>query len=58
MTENPHHALSSPDGRFEIRDVPPGTWTLRVWHERLGERQVEVDVLPGRTTDLGALHFP
>ena len=58
MTETPHHALSGDDGRFEIRGVPPGTWTFRAWHERLGQKEVRIEVLPGRTLDVGDLVLP
>ena len=54
MTGNPFHAATGEDGAFEIRGVPPGTWTLRVWHERLGERTVVIDVRPG-TFDAGSI---
>jgi hypothetical protein len=47
VTENPFHARSGDDGRFEIRGVPPGTWTLRVWHEQLGTRTLTIDAHPG-----------
>jgi hypothetical protein len=46
VTENPFHARTGADGRFEIRGVPPGRWTLRIWHEELGDRTVEIDVRP------------
>jgi hypothetical protein len=55
VTENPHHALTGEDGRFEIRGVPPGTWTLRVWHERMGRQEFRVEVPAGRTRDVGPL---
>ena len=54
MTGNPFHAATGENGAFEIRGVPPGTWTLRVWHERLGERTVVIDVRPG-TFDAGPI---
>lgn len=42
----PHrfHATTARDGTFEIASVPPGSYTLRAWHERLGavEQRVEV----------------
>jgi plastocyanin len=39
-------ALSGGDGAFAIRGVPPGRYTVRAWHERLGERTAEVTVPP------------
>lgn len=45
----PHsfHATSNTDGSFVIRNVPAGTYTLRIWHERLGSKQVDVAVAAG-----------
>jgi plastocyanin len=37
-------AVSGPDGRFEIRGVPAGRYTVAAWHERFGEQRVEVTV--------------
>lgn len=31
--EHPYYAVSGEDGRFRIEDVPPGQYTLRLWHE-------------------------
>ena len=31
--EHPYVALTGEDGKFEIRDIPPGIYTLRMWHE-------------------------
>jgi carboxypeptidase family protein len=39
-------ALSGADGAFALRGVPPGRYTVRAWHERLGERTAEVTVPP------------
>lgn len=47
-----YHAVSGERGRFRIRGIPPGTYTVEIWHERLGARRVSVDVLPGRSTRL------
>lgn len=42
--DHPYFATTSADGRFTLDAVPPGTYTLVAWHERLGrvERQVTV----------------
>jgi hypothetical protein len=39
--EHPYFAVSDADGRFEIAQVPPGTYTLSAWHE--GWRILEYD---------------
>lgn len=39
---HPAFAVTGPDGRFEIKGVPPGTYTLSVWHERLGTAEQTV----------------
>lgn len=35
VVETPHHALTAADGRLRLADVPPGSYTLRVWHPSL-----------------------
>ncbi|MQA31848.1 MAG: hypothetical protein GEU82_18770 [Luteitalea sp.] len=36
VMEHPYYAVTGEDGAFELRDVPPGTYTIEAWHERLG----------------------
>jgi plastocyanin len=40
----PHHTQAQADGSWSISDVPPGRYTLHVWHERASERTREVTV--------------
>lgn len=44
VTEHPYTALTDAQGSFKIADVPPGKYTLKVWHETLGEQTKEVTV--------------
>lgn len=37
VTEHPYTAVTNAQGRFSLDQVPPGEYTLRLWHERLGE---------------------
>jgi len=49
VTDHPYHTVTDAYGAFEIRDVPPGTYTVRVWHETLGTREQHVTVAAGGT---------
>lgn len=44
VMEHPFFAVTGEDGRFTIKNVPPGHYTLKAWHERLGELQQEITV--------------
>jgi hypothetical protein len=41
---HPLHAVTAEDGTYAIQGVPPGKYELAFWHEKLGERTVEVEV--------------
>jgi plastocyanin len=45
VRDNPYYAITGPDGGYEITDIPPGTYTMVVWHESLErvERKVKLD---------------
>jgi len=40
-------AVSDEAGSYTISGVPPGKYTLRLWHERLGEKDEQVEVKAG-----------
>lgn len=44
VTPNSYFAVTGNDGAFEIKDVPPGKYTLRLWHEELGEEFREIEI--------------
>jgi plastocyanin len=44
---NPYYAVTDAKGDFTIANVPPGSYTLRVWQEKLGEISHKVTVLSG-----------
>ena len=33
---HPYYAVTKDDGKFELKDLPPGTYTIEAWHEKLG----------------------
>jgi Polysaccharide lyase family 4, domain II len=46
VADNPYYALTDANGSFKITDVPPGKYTLKVWHSKLGEQTKDVTVGP------------
>jgi plastocyanin len=58
VSDHPYVALSDEGGSFRIGDVPAGSYTVRLWHETLGERTQEVVVRPAQTTDLSVAFGP
>lgn len=47
VVDHPCFAVTDASGAFTIDGVPPGSYTLRAWHEKLGTREVTVTVEPG-----------
>ena len=44
VTDHPYYAVTDANGAFSLQDVPPGTYTLQVWHETLGQQTQQVTV--------------
>lgn len=47
VTNDPHVVLTDEEGEFHLNDVPPGTYTVRLWHEELGTSEKQVVVTAG-----------
>ncbi len=44
VLDHPYFAVSGADGTFSIGNVPPGDYTVGVWHERLGVMETMVTI--------------
>ncbi len=44
VLKHPLFAVSAENGSFEIKGVPPGTYTVATWHEKYGEKTQSVTV--------------
>ena len=43
------YAVTDEEGKYRIEDLPPGKHRVKIWHERLGEREAEVEIPPRGT---------
>ena len=48
-TDTPYFAVTDDKGNYTINDVPPGSYTIEVWQEKLGTKDDKVDVKDGQT---------
>jgi plastocyanin len=46
---HPYFAVTSPSGEFSIPNLPPGTYTLETWNEKLGTKTMQVTVAPSQS---------
>lgn len=44
VVAHPFFAVTSDAGQFEIKGLPPGTYTIELWHEQLGTQSQPVTV--------------
>jgi plastocyanin len=36
VLDHPYYAVTGTDGKFELKSLPPGTYTIEAWHEKFG----------------------
>jgi len=52
VAKNPYFALVNEKGEFEIKDVPPGKYTIKAWHGTLGTKKGKVTIKGGKVTSM------
>ncbi len=52
--DHPYAAVSGPDGKFEIKDLPAGKHEFKVWHEKgkLLQKSLVVTIKPNEPTEM------
>jgi plastocyanin len=58
VVKNPFYAVSGPDGKFEIKGLPPGDYTISFVHEKLGEQDQKVALSAKDTKTVDATFKP
>jgi hypothetical protein len=52
VVDNPYYAVTGPDGKFKITDVPPGEYKLVVIQHFTGPVEMPVKVTAGQPTTM------
>jgi hypothetical protein len=52
VVNHPYFAVTDAAGLFEIKNVPPGTYTIDAWQERFGMVKKSVKVTAGGTVNV------
>jgi plastocyanin len=50
--KHPYFAVTDKDGVFEVKDLPPGTYTITAWQEKLGTQTQKVTIGAGESKTL------
>ena len=58
VLSNPYFAVTGSDGKFTIKDLPPGTYTIAAMQEKYGEKTQTVTVGPGEDKNLNFSYQP
>jgi hypothetical protein len=49
VIKNPYFVVTGKNGSFDLKDLPPGSYTLQAWHEKLGSKMQKITVGAGET---------
>jgi plastocyanin len=58
VVKSPFYAVTGPDGKFEIKGLPPGDYTIAFVQEKLGEQDMKVTLTAKDTKTLDATFKP
>jgi len=50
--KHPFFAVTGVDGHFDLRNLPPGEYTVEAWHEKLGTMKQTITVAAGEAKNM------
>jgi hypothetical protein len=58
IMEHPYFAVTGADGAFVLPNLPPGDYTVAVWHEKLGNQTKQIHVGPSENAAVDITYQP
>jgi plastocyanin len=52
VLDHPYYSVTGSDGTFSLKGLPPGTYTIEAWHEKLGTQTQMVTIGAKETKDV------
>ena len=52
VVEHPYFAVTTGGGRFDLKNLPPGTYTIEAWHAKAGTQTQQVTIGEKETKDV------
>ena len=53
IVDNPYYAITDEEGKFSIKDIPPGTYKVIAWHPFIPNQIGTITIEPGSQSSLG-----
>jgi len=57
VTETPYFAKTDKDGKFVLKDVPPGKYSLKIWHEKAKPATLPIEVGEGEIMSIPSIEL-
>jgi hypothetical protein len=54
VQDHPFFAVTTSDGKFEIKGLPQGKYTLEAWHPTLGTKSMQIEIGKNKRADVTA----